>query len=145
MNPVYQVYASLQVIQGITQDMQIAALFLCVTLSMCGCQYSSCWVLAAVLLILEKKVGLVRYISVGSKPNVSAITAWIFPRTSLMVRNTTCQIKWSDVFTWGSMTEGGNLGKTQQIYDDWNLYQCKKWLCSISFQVGAHDCYNCHQ
>ncbi len=65
----------------------VAALFSYVTLSMCGCQYSSCWVLAAVLLILEKKVGLVRYIRVGSKPNVSAITAWIRPRTSLTVKN----------------------------------------------------------
>lgn len=67
--------------------MLAAALFACVTLSMCGCQYSSCWVLAAVLLILEKKVGLVRYISVGSKPNVSAMAAWIFPRISLIVTN----------------------------------------------------------
>lgn len=53
------------------------------TLSMCGCQYSSCRVLAAVPLILEKNVGLVRYIEVGSKPNVLAIIAWILPRTSL--------------------------------------------------------------
>lgn len=53
------------------------------TLSMCGCQYSSWSVLAAVPLILEKNVGLVRYINVGSKPNVSAIIAWILLRTSL--------------------------------------------------------------
>lgn len=56
---------------------------MCLTLSICGCQYSSCCVFAVVLLILEKKVGLVRYISFGSKPNVSAITAWIRPRTAL--------------------------------------------------------------
>lgn len=53
------------------------------TLSTCGCQYSSCWVWAAVLLILEKKVGLVRYIRAGSRANVSAMAAWIRPRTSL--------------------------------------------------------------
>lgn len=53
------------------------------TLSMCGCQYSSCRVLATVPLILEKNVGLVRYIEVGFKSNVSAIIAWILPRTSL--------------------------------------------------------------
>jgi len=57
----------------------------CFTLSMWGCQYSSCWVFAIVPLILEKKVGLVRYSSVGSKSNVSAITAWIRSRTFLMV------------------------------------------------------------
>lgn len=56
---------------------------LCLTLSTCGCQYSSCCVFAVVLLILEKKVGLVRYICFGSRPNVSAITPWIRPRTSL--------------------------------------------------------------
>lgn len=63
------------------------------TLSMCGCQYSSCSVLATVPLILEKNVGLVRYIEVGSKPNVSAIIAWILPRTSLYRARKTKQKK----------------------------------------------------
>lgn len=71
------VYYKSSKVEGVT------TLFPCITLSMWGCQYSSCWVFATVLLILEKKVGLVRYIRVGSKPNVSAITVWIRPRTSL--------------------------------------------------------------
>lgn len=84
-NPLYEVSIGTFMIQcaRLVHDYMLS-----LTLSMCGCQYSSCWVFASVLLILEKKVGLVRYIRVGSKSKVSAITAWIRSRTFLTAGNT---------------------------------------------------------
>lgn len=52
-------------------------------MSTCGCQYSSCVVLASVLFILEKNVGLVRYMEEELIPKVSAIFCWILCLTSL--------------------------------------------------------------
>lgn len=49
---------------------------------MCGCQYSSCVVLASVLFILEKNVGLVRYMEEELIPNAWAIFCWILCLTS---------------------------------------------------------------
>lgn len=61
---------------------------LLLTLSTCGCQYSSCVVLAPVLFILEKNVGLVRYMAEELIPNTWAILCWILCLTSLQRSHT---------------------------------------------------------
>lgn len=52
-------------------------------MSTCACQYSSCAVRAAVLLMREKKVGLVRCSEDALMPNAWAIASWTFCRTFL--------------------------------------------------------------
>lgn len=52
-------------------------------LSTCACQYSSCTVRAPVLLMREKKVGLVRCRADALMPKAWAMASWTLRRTSL--------------------------------------------------------------